>query len=102
MANIPLAVFLHQILTTSIDHLYLCITNIGDAFSRFIGIQIYRLILINVINMEKKICDLKVSHHTELVNLFLIEFVEELIGCVFDVFACGNCTADNKNIRSGF
>ena len=45
---------------------------------------------------------LKIRHNPELVNLFLIEFIDELIGRVLDILACGDCTADNEDICTGF
>jgi len=48
-------------------------------------------------NWRKQICQ-----NPELVNLFFIHVLDELIGCTFDVLACRDRTPDNKNIGIGF
>ena len=52
--------------------------------------------------MTKIMTFLKVSHNPELVNLFFIHVLDELIGCTLDVLTGSNRTPDNKNIGTGF
>ena len=43
---------------------------------------------------------LKVSHNTELVDLFLVEPLDECLGSVVDVLARGDRTTDHDDIHT--
>src|SRR5271157_4552213 len=63
-----------------------------------------RLFLERPLSLKKypKIIVLEIRHNPELVDLFPVELVEELIGCMLDVLARGDTAADHKDIRTGF
>ena len=44
---------------------------------------------------------LEIRHDPELVDLFPVELVEELVGCVFDILARGDAAADHEDIGAG-
>ncbi len=77
-----------------------------DCTSSFITREIVKIRLKN--HAKEKYFDqflykksLKISHHTELINLFFFQFIEKLIRRMFYVFTCGNCSPDYENISTG-
>jgi len=45
---------------------------------------------------------LEISHNSELINLFAIEFFKESLGCIADILGGGDGPSDNKDVCAGF